>query len=634
VKKRIPIIFVIIICCAVCILPVSAAEGLANFKAVNTYTPGQFKDVPPDVWYSVNVEIGYKLGIISGKSDTTYEPNSNLKLSEAVKLAACLHSIYYTGKADFQNGSPWYQTYVDYALANGILKTSEYDFDTYAARYQFAEIFANSMPEEALPEINRVDDNAITDVPIGSSYGAAVYKLYRAGILTGSGTDGTFMPNQYITRSEVAAIVSRMADKGLRKYVSLKYELSAESIYEKCSPSVFFIMVYDAGGRPIATGSGFFISSSGDAVTNYHVIKNASSAVIKISSGEEYNVLGITGFNKENDLALLKIDGDGFSYLEIGDASVSSTGATIYAIGSPLGFSNTISEGIISSSARLIDGINYIQITAPISPGSSGGALLNKQGQVIGVTAASIVDGQNLNLAVPINLINDIAQSNIIPLSELVSTGQPAGRPSDKTIAVDSNYVELYEGSSETILVMTTNMDDDDYLVISYDSDYIDPVWNDWIDYDTTSVTLYGIKAGTNDVKISIVDGDDTVITSVFVTVVVNKSVTTGGYPDNPAVPDFGAYFGLRPFYKEISEGEGYYVYSVDELYGSYANQAFIEDYISILKDWGFFYSFTYTSDDGTPVIIYENIYAGKAVGISISVFDGDAYFLIIIINS
>ncbi len=110
--------------------------------------------------------------------------------------------------------------------------------------------------------------------------------------------------------------------------------------------------------------------------------------------------------------------------------------------------------------------------------------------------------------------------------------------------------------------------------------------------------------------------------------------MTTGGYPDNPAVPDFGAYFGLRPFYKEISEGEGYYVYSVDELYGSYANQAFIEDYISILKDWGFFYSFTYTSDDGTPVIIYENIYAGKAVGISISVFDGAAYFLIIIINS
>lgn len=196
---------------------VAAEPTLANFTAVQNYG-GEFADVPAGAWYEQNVALAYELGLVRGKSDTMFEPNSDIQISEALTFACRLHSIYHSGSADFVQGSPWYQVYVDYATANGIIAAGEYtDFSAKATRAQFARIFANVLPDDAMPYINDIPDGWIPDVTDDMTCRNAVYHLYRAGILTGSDDIGTFKPDTHIIRAEVAAIVTRMALEGQRK---------------------------------------------------------------------------------------------------------------------------------------------------------------------------------------------------------------------------------------------------------------------------------------------------------------------------------------------------------------------------------------------------------------------------------
>ena len=196
-------------------------------------------------------------------------------------------------------------------------------------------------------------------------------------------------------------------------------ELNAEQIYAKCSPAVFYIEVENKSGNVYASGSGFFISSDGTAVTNYHVIDGAYSATITLPSGAEYTVAGVYDYNEDEDWAILKINGSGFSYLGTGGALTVIGGAKCYAIGSPKGLQNTISEGIISNPAQNLGGMTYIQTTAAISHGSSGGALINKYGEVIGITSAGFDTGENLGFAIPISKINGYSHTQYTLLSVL-----------------------------------------------------------------------------------------------------------------------------------------------------------------------------------------------------------------------
>ncbi|MDR2530620.1 MAG: trypsin-like peptidase domain-containing protein [Oscillospiraceae bacterium] len=176
------------------------------------------------------------------------------------------------------------------------------------------------------------------------------------------------------------------------------------------SPCVFFIEVYDAYDNAVATGSGFFIDADGIALTNYHVVNRAQSARIKTTDGVWYDVDGVISSNEEYDTAVIRVSGaERFPALAIGDSTAIKQGETIYTIGSPQGLENTMSNGIISNTARTFDdggAVSYIQFTAAISSGSSGGALINEYGQVIGITTATLSSQagavQNLNFAVPI----------------------------------------------------------------------------------------------------------------------------------------------------------------------------------------------------------------------------------------
>lgn len=174
-----------------------------------------FTDVQPAEWFYNDVKNAYDMSLINGRSATLFEPNGYLTYAEAVKLAACMNERYQTGAVTLKNGKPWYQTYVDYCKKNGII-TKDYSWNANATRAGYMEIFANALPASALAEINNIADAVIPDVPMNHPQAAAIYKLYRAGILQGSDAAHNCSPAANIRRCEVAAILTRMMDASKR----------------------------------------------------------------------------------------------------------------------------------------------------------------------------------------------------------------------------------------------------------------------------------------------------------------------------------------------------------------------------------------------------------------------------------
>ena len=194
------------------------AEGLSNFKKVNTYMDGMFRDVKAGQWYEANIKASYEMGLVLGKGDGTFGVSDPVTLATAITLAARIHSIYHTGSANFKQGNPWYQVYVDYAVANGIIEAGEYsNYNANATRDQFSQIMAASVPESALKAINDIAAGEVHDLPGNTEYAEAAYLLYNAGVITGTDSYGTFKANAEIKRSEAVTIVTRIVDTTLRK---------------------------------------------------------------------------------------------------------------------------------------------------------------------------------------------------------------------------------------------------------------------------------------------------------------------------------------------------------------------------------------------------------------------------------
>lgn len=177
---------------------------------------------------------------------------------------------------------------------------------------------------------------------------------------------------------------------------------------EQADASVVTVYCYDYAGNESATGSGFIAFDDKTVITNYHVIESAASCEISTNEDKTYEVESVYRYSEEEDIAILKLrEPTGLKTLRLGDSAEIKKGDSVIAIGSPLGIKNTVSQGILSG--RIMeDNIEALQFTAPISSGSSGGALFNDKGKVIGITYASYIDGQNLNLAIPIELANNL----------------------------------------------------------------------------------------------------------------------------------------------------------------------------------------------------------------------------------
>lgn len=195
---------------------------------------------------------------------------------------------------------------------------------------------------------------------------------------------------------------------------SFSQSLNAEQIYKKVSGAVVVIQAYNADSNLVKQGSGVVISSKGYVVTNYHVFEGCDKIEV-LHNGKVVPNVEISSIDTTKDILILKVDKKEFPALQIGDEDKILIGERVYAIGSPLGFENTISEGIVSGLRKdETTGINYIQITASISPGSSGGAVVNGKGQLIGISTFYFAAGQNVNFAIPINEILK-AESDSVP---------------------------------------------------------------------------------------------------------------------------------------------------------------------------------------------------------------------------
>jgi hypothetical protein len=180
-------------------------------------------------------------------------------------------------------------------------------------------------------------------------------------------------------------------------------ELTAKEIYQKCAPSTVEIQIKTSFGE--ALGSGFFIMS-GVVVTNYHVIENATGIEVITNDNTVHEVKSILGYNKDYDIAILYIDAV-TEHLTLMKDEIAN-GEVIYTLGSPQGLTGSISDGIVSTASRKYDGVHYIQITAPISAGNSGGPCVNEYGEVIGINTFYLSDSQNLNFAVNISQLKEI----------------------------------------------------------------------------------------------------------------------------------------------------------------------------------------------------------------------------------
>ena len=244
-------------------------------------------------------------------------------------------------------------------------------------------------------------------------------------------------------------ICKRCGDTQTGSYVD--FEESAVEIYNKIKSATVYIKAFDKSGKMISLGSGFVVSEDGYIYTNYHVIKSAYSLKVQFYDGTIYPVTSVQGYNIANDVAKIKIAKSSCDYLKISTEKV-KTGDTVYTLGNPLGVENIFTSGIVSRESIKVNGIDCIAITAPISPGNSGGPLLNKRGEVVGINSLQIPDAQNLNFAILIEKVSTISGSPVT-VSALYNQ-----RLAENAFEVFTNYINVnanrYDGDNPMIYTL------------------------------------------------------------------------------------------------------------------------------------------------------------------------------------
>ena len=208
-------------------------------------------------------------------------------------------------------------------------------------------------------------------------------------------------------------------------------KLTGEEIYTKISPST--VEVYAESDFVSSLGTGFYIDDSGTVVTNYHVIQDCSNAYVTTNDGGTYEVKNVLGYSEELDIALLETTKSNSTAVET--CTSVTTGETVYVLGSSLGLTGTFSEGLVSTAERTVSDVPYIQISAPISHGNSGGPVVNAMGQVIGIASAGFEEGQNLNLALPIIILDRISTEHPISVREFYETTSEYVHLGDRVVA-------------------------------------------------------------------------------------------------------------------------------------------------------------------------------------------------------
>ena len=302
------------------VLPAGAADS-NPFKKANP--PREFADVNGTDWFYKDVGSVYEFGMMVGKTETSFDPYGTVTYAEAVTIAARLHSMAETGGYSFARSDPWYRTCLDYCQSRGIGPLTGLNADDEAVRKKmgeaavradFARFVSDALPDSVLNAVNTVEAGAVPDVDARAD---DVYRLYRAGIITGVDDRGSFHPDQNITRCEVAAILARVADPALRKTVTLRapVPLTEEAVRSTAAResggTVAFVSLGDFDGDGRSEAFAVTVTDPADAqdgktfadATVWFMTAHGAEAIV---SGAPYVMLGSPDY-RWDDWGRLKI---------------------------------------------------------------------------------------------------------------------------------------------------------------------------------------------------------------------------------------------------------------------------------------------------------------------------------------
>ncbi len=526
-----------------------------------------FEDV--EDWAKPYVGYAYSNGLSRGVSETTFGSESLISVSEFITLI--LRALGYSSAEDFE----WDKAYL---FSDSIgLTDGSYNAESSFTRGDAAVISYSSLSQK-----------------LKDSDKTLLASLYERGAVSSKAVSDAGLSSLIGSSGDNSADVPPLDDGGASG-------LKKEQIYEKCSPAVFHIDMYDSKGKRFGTGSGFFIDSSGTAVTNYHMIYGAYSEKITMTDGKVYDVLGVYDTDVNGDLAIIKVNCASTPYLEMGDSDSLKTGQTVYAIGNPKGLDSSFSNGLVSHLSRERNGAPFIQISVPISHGSSGGALIDGEGRVVGVTSAGIDNEQNLNYAAPINSIKKLSRASYTPLSsgytkKVIGYAQ---NPSIPDFGAYSGVMPAGFASRKNGFTYIYSKADADDMVPNVKSAYFTTMRGQGFNL-LCSEAPAGSKYSQNGVFYS--KGNLRVLFKTITLkagdyLVVDVFELAGAYPKKEAfypdcnnIPDLGSYFGLSPTETSVSDSNSKrYVYSLSEAVG--AETAAVTLYCNLLDGYGYKFS-------------------------------------------
>ncbi len=225
--------------------------------------------------------------------------------------------------------------------------------------------------------------------------------------------------------------------------------LTPAEIAERAKPSVVLIRT------PSGLGTGFVVSKDGRIATNLHVIGAAQEATVVLADKREFKDVEVMAVDDKHDLIVLRIGAKNLQPLRLGDSSKVKVGERVVAIGNPLGLDYTVSDGLVSAVREMSNELTVLQISAPISPGSSGGPLFNDRGEVIGISTLVATEGQNLNFGMPVNQLKPmLASGKATPLAAFKPTGR-------RRRQVPKHEVNVVAGcSADRLLAIASSIED------------------------------------------------------------------------------------------------------------------------------------------------------------------------------
>ena len=449
-------------------------------------------------WAAQRITFAWKNGLVKGRSDTRF--GSDEALGARDWLTMLLRALGYSE----ENGSfSWAQSI---AFADSIgLSHGEYTAAGPFLREDMVRLAYNALSLRCNGEETTLAE-----------------KLYRDGVVSGAAL-------------RAVRLSGALSDGDKPVYTGVE-------IHDNFAPAVFYVELYYSEEalekeRPDGYGSGFFITPDGVAVMCYHELDGVYAARITTMDGRRYDLTGVLFYDMFWDAAVVRIsrtDLEGetvscFPYLERGDSDAAVAGERIYTLSNSLGYIDNITDGILSNAGRIVDDPDYlcIQHTAPVSQGSSGGALLNCHGEVIGIQFAMFVNGESMFLAVPINSISDVSLTGDgIPLPQVKET-EDANKAAAVVTAEQTELALEYGDEVEVVISHTGKARA--MLRFQIDcSDVVECVWGDFFKKRTVPLKIKAIGDGEAVITVCFYDENGGENSDAFI------HVTVTGTPEEP----------------------------------------------------------------------------------------------------